>query len=144
TKRMLDGVTLSGSLGSRRLAGDSASDRFLRCAIVVVLDLRVVGSFPVDEDADEDVKIVSFSSRNDAFSNRVLNGLGNAVRGGADHLDGLTGFLDGDLVEQNRVGLAEQVRRDNGEEGGEAGLVVGQRVAECRLGGAAARSDDEI
>src|SRR5690242_5020162 len=48
TERMLDRVALRGRFGSGRLAGNGASDRFLNGAIVVVLNLGVVGSFPVD------------------------------------------------------------------------------------------------
>src|SRR5690606_34160898 len=63
TERMLNRVALSGHFCSSRLAGNGASNRLLHGAIVVVLNLRVVGSFPVDEHADADEDVVSFRSR---------------------------------------------------------------------------------
>ena len=98
----------------------------------------------MDEHANENVDVVSFVCGDHAFSDRVLNGLGNAVLGGAEHLNGLAGVLDGDLVEHRGVGLALQVRRDDGEERREAVLVVRQRVAKCSFNSRTARSDEEV
>src|SRR6185437_4565784 len=111
---------------------------------VVVLDLRVVGSFPVDEHANADVEVVGFSSRDNAFGNRILNGLCNAVLSRSEHLNGLTGVLDGDLVVKDRVRLAGEVRCDDGEKRREAVLVVRQRVAECRFSGRATRAHEKV
>ena len=57
-ERMLDLVALGDHLGDLRLALDGARDRFLGGPVVVVLDLLVVGGFPVDEHADADEQIV--------------------------------------------------------------------------------------
>ncbi len=47
----------------------------------------------MDEHADENVDVVCFVRGDDAFSNRILNCLGNTVMSGAKHLHGLTGVL---------------------------------------------------
>ena len=49
-----------------RLAAERARDRFLRRLIVVVVDLLVVGRFPVDEHADEDAQVVGLVFGDDA------------------------------------------------------------------------------
>jgi hypothetical protein len=61
-----------------------------------------------------------------------------------EHLNRLLGALDGHLVEQDGVRLAGHVRRENGQQRGEAVLVVRQGVAEGVLCRAAARSDDQV
>src|SRR5260370_29558443 len=53
-ERMLDRVALANDLGSLRLVVDRAPDCFLRCPIVEVLDLPVVGRVSVDEHSDAD------------------------------------------------------------------------------------------
>src|SRR5262249_41382009 len=85
-----------------------------------------------------------FSGRDNTLSDGVLNGLGDAVLGRSEHLNGLTGVLDGDLVVKDRVRLAGEVRRDDREKRGEAVLVVRQSVAESRFGSRAARPDNKI
>ena len=98
----------------------------------------------MDEYADANEDVVSFSSGDHAFGNRVLNGLGNAVLCRSEHLNGLTGVLDGNLVVQNRVRLAGEVRSDDGEERRKAVLVVRQRVAERCFSSRTARTDNEV
>jgi hypothetical protein len=48
----------------------------------------------------------------------------------SEHLHGLLGALDGHLVEQDRVGLAEQVRSDNREQCRETVFVVDERIGD--------------
>src|SRR4029078_2676883 len=62
----------------------------------------------------------------------------------AEHLHGLAGVLDGHLVVKDRWGLAQKVRRDHRKQGGEAIFVVGQRIGECLLYGAPARTKQQI
>src|SRR5205814_4824788 len=61
-----------------------------------------------------------------------------------EHLHRLRGVLDGDLVEQNRVGLRRQVGRDDGEQLGETVGVVCQRADEGLPRVARLRPDDQI
>src|SRR5690606_18618624 len=143
-ERMLDVVALSGCFSSGRLAGDRALDSFLRSAAVVVLDLGVVGCFPVDEHANADEHVISFVSGNDAFGNSVLNGPSNTGLSRAKHLNGLTGVLDGDLVEHHGARLARQVWSDHCKQRRETVLVVGEAVAESSFSGGATRTDDQV
>src|SRR5438445_5979767 len=62
----------------------------------------------------------------------------------AEHLHGLRGVLDGDLVEEERVGLGRQVGRDDGEELGETVGVVRQRADEGLPRVARLRPNDQI
>ena len=55
---MLDLVALCDDLGSRRLAIHGTCDRFLHGAIIVVLNLLVVGRIPMNEHADADEEVV--------------------------------------------------------------------------------------
>jgi hypothetical protein len=52
--------------------------------------------------------------------------------------------LDGHLVEHHGIRLGYQVRRHHRKQRGEAVLVVGQRIAESRFHGAAARPDQQV
>ena len=92
--------------------------------------------------ADEDV--VGLVDRDHALGDRIRNGLGDAMLRRAEHLHGLLGALDRHLVEQDRVGLAQQVRRDDREQRREAVLVVDERVGEGELGRRAARTHDQV
>ena len=107
----------NGCLTWFRFATTSAafgSDRFLHRAIVVVLNLLVVGRLPVNEDANAYEDVVGLILRNDALRNAVGDCLGNGMLGRAEHLQGLFGALDGYLIEQNGRWLAEQIRRHLG------------------------------
>ena len=53
-------VALGDDLGGLRLALDGARESFLRGGVVVVLDLGVVRSVPVNEHADADEQIIGF------------------------------------------------------------------------------------
>ena len=143
-ERMLHVVALLDDLGGLRLALDGARDGFLGRLIVVLLDLLVVVGFPMDEHADRDEQVIGLGERDHAFGDRIGDGLGDAGLRRAEHLNGLLGVLDGDLVEEDRVRLGQQVRRDDGEQRGEAVLVVDEGIGESRLGGAAARSDQQV
>lgn len=143
-ERMLGLVALGNDFGRLRLAGDGAGDRLFRGLIVEVVDLLVVFGFPMDEDADADEEIIGFFDRDDAFGDAVGNRLGDRMLRRAEHLDRLLGALDRDLVEQDRVGLGEQVRRDDREKRGEAVLIVDERIRESAFRGAAARTHDQI
>ncbi len=57
---MLGVVALGDDFGGLRLALDGAGDGLLRGGVVVVLDLGVVRSVPVNEHADADEQIVGF------------------------------------------------------------------------------------
>ena len=78
-KRMVCPFLLRGDLGGLGLALDGASKSFLRGAIIEILDLLVVLGFPVDEDADGDVEIVSLVGRDHAFCHGVGDGFGHGV-----------------------------------------------------------------
>ena len=60
-ERVLDLIALGDDLRGLRLAVDGPSNGFLHCAIVIVLNLFVVRSFPVNEHAPTD-KMLSASS----------------------------------------------------------------------------------
>jgi hypothetical protein len=143
-ERMLDLVALRNHLRSLGLAGHRAGERLLGGAIIVILDLLVVGRIPMDEDPDADEEIVRLGFRDDAFGDAVGDRLGYRVLRRPEHLHRLLGALDGHLVEQNRRGLGEQVRSNHREQRGEAFLVVRQRMRERGFGCASARSDQEI
>ena len=98
----------------------------------------------MDEHADADEHVVGLRRRDRALRHRVGNRHRHRVLRRAEHLHRLLGVLDRHLVKEDRVRLHRQVRRDDRQERGEAVLVVGQRMGKRRLGGAAARPDDEI
>ncbi len=98
----------------------------------------------MNEHTDADEQIVSLGCRNEAFRNRIGNGLGDGVLGRAEHLHRLLGALDRHLVEQHRVGLGRQIGRDHRQQGGEPVLVVGQAVAKRSLDRTAARTDQQV
>src|SRR5215472_2571941 len=143
-ERMLDPVLRGHRFSSRRLAGHGALDRLLDGLIVELMDLLVVFRQPVDEDADADEEIVGFVLRDGAVGNGVRHGLGDRVLRRTEHLDGLLGTLDRHLVEQDGIRLAGHVWRQDGEQRGEAVLVVREGVAEGMLCRTAARSDDQV
>ena len=97
----------------RRLVGQRALDRFFGRLVVVVVDLLVVLRVPVNEHADHDAVVIDLVARDDAALDRVDHGAGHRRLGGAEHLHGLLRALDGDLVEEDGVGLRGQVRRDD-------------------------------
>ena len=113
---MFDLVPFCDNLGSLWFATDGSCDRFLHRAIVVVLNLLVVGRLPVNEDANAYEDVVGLILRNDALRNAVGDCLGDGMLGRAEHLQGLFGALDGYLIEQNGRWLAEQIRRHHGEQ----------------------------
>src|SRR4051812_18198286 len=88
-ERMLDLVALGDDLGHLRFAVDGSRDRFLGGAIIVVLDLLVVGGFPMDEHADANEEVVGFVLGNDTFRDAVGHSLRHRVLSGAEHLHGL-------------------------------------------------------
>ena len=141
---MVRGVLLRGDFGRLRLALDGAGEGFLGGAIVEVLDLLVVLGFPVNEHADGDKEIVGLVGGDHAFGDGIGHSLGDGILGRAEHLHRLARILDGDLVVEDRRGLAQKVRRNHRKQGGEAVLVVGQGIAERRLDGAAARTEKQI
>ena len=98
----------------------------------------------MNEHADRDEEVFGLLDRDDAFRDAVGDGLGDAILRRAEHLHGLLGVLDRHLVEQDRVGLDEQVRRDDGEQSGEAVLIVDERIGESGLGRAAARTHQQV
>ena len=98
----------------------------------------------MDEDADADEEIVGLVLRNGAVGDAVGHGLRHRMLRRPEHLNRLLGALDGHLVEQDGVRLAGHVRRENGQQRGEAVLVVRQGVAEGVLCRAAARADDQV
>ena len=71
SKRMLHLIALRNYFGNLGLSGHRARDRFLRGAIIEVLDLLVVGRFPMDEHADAAEQIIR--RRQDSSANRFLN-----------------------------------------------------------------------
>src|SRR5437763_6016835 len=122
-------VALGHDLGGFRLAVDCAGDGFLRCAIIEVLNFFVVGSLPMDEDADTDVEIVGLILGNDPLSHAVSNCLGDRMLSGAEHLHSLLSAFDRHLVEQDSRGLAHKVWRHQCEQRRETVLVVVRQVA---------------
>ncbi len=143
-ERMLDLVALRDHLRGLGLAGHRARERLLGGAIIVILDLLVIGRIPMDEHPDADEEIVRLGFRDDAFGDAVGDRLGHRMLRRPEHLHGLLGPLDGHLVEQNRRRLAGQVWGHQRKQRGEAFLVVRQGIRERGLGCAAARSDQEI
>ena len=63
---MFDYIAFRGDLGSLWVATDSACNRFLGGAIIVILNLFVVGCIPMNEDANTDEEVVGLIPRNDA------------------------------------------------------------------------------
>src|SRR5258706_13119596 len=127
-----------------RFVAERARDRFLRRLVVVVVDLLVVRRLPVNEHADHDAQVVGLVLRDDAALDRINHRPGHGRLSRSEHLDRLLGALDRDLVEQDRVRLGRQVRRDDGEEGRETVLVVRQRVAKCGARGPRFGTDDQV
>ena len=98
----------------------------------------------MNEHADADEQVIGFVGRNHALGDAIGDGLGDGVLRGAEHLHRLLGALDGHFVEHHGIGLSEQVGGDDGEQRGEAVLVVDESVAECGLGSTAARPHDQV
>ena len=67
-----------------------------------------------------------------------------AAWAGPKHLHRLLRALNRYLVEEERIGLARQVRTHHCQQSREPILVIRQRVAERRLCSRTARSDDEV
>ena len=80
-------VALGHDLGGFRLAVDCAGDGFLRCAIIEVLNFFVVGSLPMDEDADTDVEIVGLILGNNPLGHAVGNRLGDVSHAIQQHVE---------------------------------------------------------
>ena len=98
----------------------------------------------MDEHAHEDAEIIRLVLRDDAALERVDDGARDRGLRRPEHLDRLLGALDGHLIEEDRVRLGRQVRRDDCEQRREAVLVVREGVDECRARGARLRADDQI
>jgi hypothetical protein len=98
----------------------------------------------VDEDTHEDAQVVGLVLVDRAVGHRVHDSAGHGRLGRSEHLDGLLRALDGHLVEEKRVGLAGQVRRDDRQQGGEPVLVVGERVREGRTRMTRLRANDQV
>ncbi len=86
---------------SCRQASNSASDSFFSRFVVVLLDLSVVFSSPVDEYTNRDEQIVSFVCWDCAVFNRVSNSHGNTTLCRAKHLNRLFRTFDSYFVEHN-------------------------------------------
>src|SRR5687768_14534831 len=84
-ERMFRAVPLLGRLGRRRLALYGTLDGFLRRLVVVLLDLGVVRSVPMDEHAHADEDVVRFAGRDYPFGDTVLHCLGNRMLRRAEH-----------------------------------------------------------
>ena len=129
---------------TRGLALEGALDRLLGGLVVVLVDLLVVGRFPVDEDAHQDAVVVGLVLRDHARGDRVDHGARHRRLRGAEHLDRLLGALDRHLVEEDGVGLGGQVGRHHRQERREAVLVVREGVHERLSRRTALGSDDEV
>ena len=82
--------------------------------------------------------------RDDAGRYGIDDGARDSCLRGTKHLNRLLRALDRDLVEQDRVGLRRKVRRDYGQQRGEAVLVVRQRVRERLARVSRFGTDDQI
>ena len=98
----------------------------------------------MDEHADADEQVVRFVGGDRAVFDTICHGHGDATLGRAEHLHGLLGALDRDLVEHHGRRLGGEVGRHHREQRGETVLVVGQRVGERRFGGGAAGADEQV
>src|SRR5437764_2316814 len=127
-----------------RLALQRALDRLLYRPVVEVEDFLVVLRLPVDEHAHQDAVVVHLVSRDDARGHAVHHRARDRGLRRAEHLHGLRGILDGDLVEEERVRLRRQVGRNDGEQLGETVGVVRQRADEGLPRVARLRPDDQI
>src|SRR5437762_11066737 len=127
-----------------RLALQRALDRLLYRPVVEVEDFLVVLRLPVDEDAHQDAVVVHLVARDDARGHAVHDRPSDRRLRRAEHLHGLGGALDGDLVEEERVGLCRQVRTDHGQEGAMPFALVRQSVHECLPCWARLRPDDQV
>src|SRR2546429_443283 len=143
-ERMRRRLRLGDHLVDLRLPLEGALDRFLHRPIVEVVDLLVVLRLPVDEHPHQDAIVVHFVPRDDARRHAVDHRTRDRCLRRAEHLHGLRGVLDGDLVEEERVGLRRQVGRDDGEQLGETVGVVRQRADESLPRVARLRPDDQI
>src|SRR2546422_9859063 len=137
-------LRLGDYLVDLRLALEGALDRFLHRPVIEVEDLLVVLGFPVDEHPHQDAVVVHLAPRDDARGDAVDHRTRDRRLRRAEHLHGLRGVLDGDLVEQECVGFRRQVRRDDGEQLGETVGVVRQRADESMSRVARLRPDDQI
>jgi hypothetical protein len=126
---------LGDHLGSRGRAGDGALDRFARGAVVVILDLLVVGGQPVDEHAHANEQVVGLRGRDRAVFDTVGHGHRDRALRRSEHLHRLFGAFDRDLVEHHGRGFGQQVGRHDGQQRREAVLVVGQGMGERAFDG---------
>ena len=85
----------------------------------------------MDEHANADENVIRFGGGDGAIGHAVGNGHAYRALGGAKHLHGLRRILDCHLVEHDGGGLAHQVRCNDGQQSGEAVLVVDQSIGEC-------------
>jgi hypothetical protein len=138
------GLVLLKHLVHSRLTLECPGDGLLHRLVIVLIDLLVVLGLPVDEHTHQDAEVVGLGLGDDAFADRVHHRARHRRLSRPEHLHRLLGALDGHLVEEQRVGLGRKVRRHDGQQSGEAILVVGQRAGKCRAGRPGLRPDDQV
>ncbi len=99
---------VKGRVGLQRPA-----DGELGGTVVVLVDPALVLGLGVDEDADDDDPVVHDLSGDDAVLNGVGDGLGDGGLGGAEDLPCVLHVLDGDLGDDDGVGLWGKVGPDD-------------------------------
>lgn len=111
-----------------RLASHCVFDGQFRGVVVVLVNLRIVGRFPVDENAADDDVFIGLVFRDHAFGNAVNDCTSDCRLCRAEHLHGLLGAFDRHFRDHDRSRFANQVRRDDGEQARVAGTLCRECV----------------
>lgn len=113
-----------------RLARHGVLDRGLRRVVVELVNLFVVGRFPVDEDAADDHIVVGLLLGNHPVRHAVDDRTSDGLLGRAEHLHRLLRALDRDLRDHHGRGFADQIRRNHGQQATVAGALIRERAGE--------------
>lgn len=143
-ERVLRSFLLRQHLGRARLVLHGPGDRQLGCIVVVLEDLLVVFSLPVNEHAADDAEFFCLILRNDPFFDAVSHSLGDCVLRGSEHLDSLLVPLDGDLRDHHRCRFDSQVRGQHCQQVRVAVRLVGQGVGKCHADRTSLVTDQQI
>jgi hypothetical protein len=109
-ERMFDYIAFCNDLRRLRVASDSACNRFLGGAIIIILNLFVVGCIPMNEHADTDEEVIRLIPRNDALCHAVSDRLSDSMLSWAEHLHRLFSGFNRHLIEHYGCRLDHQVR----------------------------------
>jgi serine/threonine-protein kinase len=143
-ERVFRRVLLRQNLVDFRLVFHGSLDGELGGLVVVLVNLAVVLGLPVDEHAADDDQVIDLGLADGPLRDAVGDGLGHGRLSRAEHLHRLGRALDRHLGDEDRGRLAQQVRRQHGQQVRVPLFLVRQRRGESRAHGAVLRANQQI